>query len=492
MSHTALYPAMIATVINTTPSALIATDCHGSIIDAYISNQPRHKLQYLIGKSFIRLLQLSFGTESSRQLLSVWRQCFTTQSSLEISRYSRITCYGMAEYYNWRFDISPDYQTVIIYVRDITESVLVDEEFTAMAEQHEQVNRDLCVAMSNLDFHLMDLEQARRKLSALYRITAISQKTVNQQEVLEEILDGITRELGFSHAAILLLDEATQMLSIRAHRGYPSNVLIPIGKGICGHAALSRELIYVADTSADPRYIPGAGAPGVAEVAIPLIVDDRVIGVLDAESSPEKILQSYDLDMLRSLASQIAMTIEHTTHVCRVETEAITDGMTGLYNYRHFRTVLDREYRRAIRYNRPLTLIMLDIDHFKHYNDTNGHRLGDETLRNVANIIKESCRDVDFPVRYGGEEFAILLPETSIEEGRLIAERIRVTIASYAFANAQAQPGGALTASLGVAGYPNDSGSALELVDHADAALYHAKRTARNCVSTYRRYTDPL
>ena len=469
----------------------MSTDLRGTVTYAYISNQLQHKMQYLIGKSLFRIIRLALGADSAKPILAAWQQCITTQCNIEINRFSYTTSYGMLQYFNLYFTVSPDHETIIIYIRDISESILIDEEFTAMTNQHEEVNRELCIAMSNLDFHLMDIEQSRKKLSALYRITAISQKKVSEQEVLEEILDGMTRDLGFTHAAILLFDESTEMLSISAHRGYPPITRIPIGQGITGQAALYRELIYVPDTSADPRYIPGPGALGGSEVAVPLILNDRVIGVLDVESSQEKVLQSYDLDILRSLASQIAMTIDHTTHVCRVETEAITDGMTSLFNYRHFRTLLDREYKRAVRYNRPLALIMIDIDYFKHYNDTNGHRLGDEALKDIAILIKNTCRDVDFPVRYGGEEFAILLPETPVEEARIIAERLREAIASHAFFNSEAQPGGAVTASLGVAGYPNDSGSALELVDHADAALYSAKRSTRNCVFSYRRYTDP-
>jgi diguanylate cyclase (GGDEF)-like protein len=186
------------------------------------------------------------------------------------------------------------------------------------------------------------------------------------------------------------------------------------------------------------------------------------------------------------------MTIEHATHVCKVEVQAITDGMTGLFNYRHFQTLLEREYKRASRYNRTISLIMIDIDHFKKYNDTNGHLQGDETLRKVAALIKNSCRDVDFAVRYGGEEFAVLLPETSVDEALSIAERLRQSIEEYPFVNREKQPNQCLTISLGLANYPTDAVSILELLDHADAALYQAKRSTRNCVCLYRRYTNPL
>lgn len=491
MSQISLYTAMLNMAIDTTPSAFIATDMLGNITHVYISKQSQHKLQYLLGQNVFRVSRLIFGGDRAEQIIENWQKCVTERNPSEINRFEHITSHGLPEYLEWRFTAQPNIDKVIIYIRSTTESVLIDEEFVCFTEQHESVNRELCIAISNLDFHLMDLEQARKKLAALYRITAIAQKTVNEHEVLEEILDGITRELGFTNAAILLLDENTQELKARAHRGYPDGICIPIGKGITGYAALHRELVYVPDVTRDERYISGA-ASGVSEVAVPLIVDDRVIGILDVESSQEKILQDYDLDMLRSLASQIAMTIDHATHVSKVEVQAITDGMTGLFNYRHFQTILEREYKRATRYNRMISLIMIDIDHFKTYNDTNGHLQGDETLRKVAALIKSSCRDVDFAVRYGGEEFALLLPETSVEEAQSIAERIRQSIAQYPFANREKQPNHCLTISLGIANYPTDATSVLELVDHADAALYQAKHSTRNCVCLYRRYTNPL
>lgn len=484
MNNSTIQAAMLETIVNTTASAVIAVDSFGVIIHAYITKRPKHKLQYLHGRDFWRIIWLLFGSERTSTLHDSFNLCKDRRKPIDIPRFHHCNVSGLSEYLSWHFYYVKDQDITLICIQNVTESVLIDEEFSCITDQHEAVNRELCIAMSNLDFQLMDLEQARRKLAALYRITSIVQRTVNEYEVLEEILNGITRELGFTNAAILLLDEGLQELTIKAHRGYPEGVRVPLGKGITGYAALHRELVYVPDVSTDKRYIPGA-AKGVSEVAVPLIVDDRVIGVLDVETSQEKVLLTYDLDMLRSLASHVAMSIDHATHVCRVEVQAITDGMTGLYNYRYFRTILDREVKRAIRYNRPLTLLMIDIDYFKRYNDTNGHRRGDEVLKSVAGIIKQSCRDVDFVVRYGGEEFAVLFPETSVSEVYLIAERIRKAISEYHFINRESQPGGCLTVSLGIASFPNHAMTVEELIDHADAALYQAKRTTKNIVCIF-------
>lgn len=155
--------------------------------------------------------------------------------------------------------------------------------------------------------------------------------------------------------------------------------------------------------------------------------------------------------------------------------EAITDELTGLYNHRHFYRVLQSEVNRATRYRRHLSLIMLDIDRFKHYNDQWGHLAGDEALRELAEVLRKNARDVDVVARYGGEEFTIILPETSLEQAGIQAERVRSAVERYPFQ-------GRLTVSLGVATFVEGMEKAEELVQEADRALYRAKAGGRNRV----------
>ena len=161
---------------------------------------------------------------------------------------------------------------------------------------------------------------------------------------------------------------------------------------------------------------------------------------------------------------------------------AIRDGLTGLFNHRHFKDVLGIELTRAERYDRPLCMLMLDVDHFKNYNDTHGHPAGDEVLKALADIIKSRLRDVDISARYGGEEFAILLPETDRKAGTLVAENIRAQVEIYPFQGRESQPLGKVTVSLGVAEFPADCGDASSLVEKSDEALYRAKSEGRNRV----------
>lgn len=161
---------------------------------------------------------------------------------------------------------------------------------------------------------------------------------------------------------------------------------------------------------------------------------------------------------------------------------SIRDGLTGLFNHRYFYNKLTEELNRAKRYASNLSILMLDIDDFKHYNDTNGHPEGDELLKAIGVIIRGNLRDTDIACRYGGEEFAIILPETEKESAVTFAERLRYAISNHEFSGKETQPGGNITVTIGVCSYPDDSLELRDIVKKADAALYRAKREGKNRV----------
>ena len=166
----------------------------------------------------------------------------------------------------------------------------------------------------------------------------------------------------------------------------------------------------------------------------------------------------------------------------RMEQLAVTDGMTGLYNYRYFREQLSHEMDRAIRHNLELSLLMMDIDFFKNYNDLHGHPAGDDVLRTLADLIRRNLRKIDIPARYGGEEFAVILPETGDRAAAIVAEKIRQLVEATPIPFEEQQPNGRLTVSIGVATYPVDARDEKQLIEVADRRLYRAKQMGRNQV----------
>jgi diguanylate cyclase (GGDEF)-like protein len=161
---------------------------------------------------------------------------------------------------------------------------------------------------------------------------------------------------------------------------------------------------------------------------------------------------------------------------------AIRDGLTGLYNHRYFQEALAMELARSKRYEKAFSLIFMDVDYFKTYNDTHGHVKGDKVLQTLANLINNNIRRCDFAARYGGEEFVIILPETEDEGARHYAESIRKKISEAPILGRETQPSGMITASMGVATFPYNGQEASALIQHADNALYQAKRAGKNCI----------
>jgi diguanylate cyclase (GGDEF)-like protein len=206
------------------------------------------------------------------------------------------------------------------------------------------------------------------------------------------------------------------------------------------------------------------------------------VGVLIAESTVESAFSERDEKMFWVVARSAAMSIDNAILHQEMEELTITDDLTGAFNYRYFSTKLSEEQRRAARYDQPLSLIMVDIDHFKNFNDSFGHEAGNMALRGVADVIASCIRDTDIFARYGGEEFAVILPQTAQIEARHIANRIRETIERTRYHIGDGIPRQSVTVSIGLTSFPENGKPQDELLHLADQALYRAKGEGRNVV----------
>jgi diguanylate cyclase (GGDEF)-like protein len=220
-------------------------------------------------------------------------------------------------------------------------------------------------------------------------------------------------------------------------------------------------------------------------LCVPIRSGKKVYGILHMASRYLNAFDEEDATLANAICEQIGMAVESAQLFEEVSRLAITDELTGLYNIRHLKRVLGEEVKRSIRYNRPLSFFMLDIDWFKKYNDQHGHPRGDEVLRILSGLLQQNTRDVDTVFRYGGEEFSVIIPEVSKQEAYAMAERVRRVIQEHVFPYEDDQPGGNLTVSIGVANLPDDADEGDELVDKADRALYRAKHTGRNRACMY-------
>lgn len=220
-------------------------------------------------------------------------------------------------------------------------------------------------------------------------------------------------------------------------------------------------------------------------LCVPIRSGKKVHGILHMASRYQTAFDEEDAILANAIGEQIGLAVESAQLFGEINRLAITDGLTGLYNIRHLKRVLGEEVKRSIRYDRPLSFIMLDIDFFKIYNDQHGHPRGDEVLRILSGLLQQNTRDVDTVVRYGGEEFSVIIPEVGKDEAYPMAERIRRVIQEHVFPYEEDQPDSNLTVSMGVANLPVDAEDGEDLIDKADRALYNAKQTGRNRVCLY-------
>jgi diguanylate cyclase (GGDEF)-like protein len=214
---------------------------------------------------------------------------------------------------------------------------------------------------------------------------------------------------------------------------------------------------------------------------VPLVFQERFIGALEVvDDNPSRTWQDNEILLLRTVANQVSVAINHADLFAQMQQQALTDSLTGCYNRRSFEMQLDRELQMATRLHQPLSLLMLDLDRFKQLNDTVGHDAGDDALRKLAECFRQELRAVDTPCRFGGDEFALILPQAYADGATIVAERLRKRIEEI-----EIPEFGHLTASIGIAAYPVHAASREGLVSAADMALYSAKRAGRNRVAIF-------
>ncbi|HMI52953.1 MAG TPA: sensor domain-containing diguanylate cyclase [Candidatus Saccharimonadales bacterium] len=310
-------------------------------------------------------------------------------------------------------------------------------------------------------------------------------------QVLRTIMEKIDEFLRPDNWSLLLLDEAKKELYFELAVGKASQALkdvrIKMGVGIAGWVAQNGEAVVVPDTAKDTRFFGKVDEKTKMEtrsiVAVPVKFRDSCLGVIELINciGPEGF-NPRDLKLLEALSDFAAIALENARHVKRIHELTITDDCTSLYNARHMGSILETEIYRSQRYNYEFSVVFIDLDHFKQVNDTHGHLVGSRLLAEIGNSLKAHCRLIDFAFRYGGDEFVLLLPQTSKENAMNVARRLHKLVRDTVWLI----PEGLnikLTSSLGLASYPVDSRSKEGLLHLADEAMYLVKNTNRDSVA---------
>ncbi|MBN1192455.1 MAG: sensor domain-containing diguanylate cyclase [Coriobacteriia bacterium] len=305
-------------------------------------------------------------------------------------------------------------------------------------------------------------------------------------DVASLIVDGANGILGAEISAVYLFSQDDWTLRLCSSQGRPEDsfrAIIPVSETIIGTAFRDG---FVQQNDVDPNSELAAWFLRPEEIrsqaAIPLRSGDSVIGVLMVASATYRDLTNAERDRLQVIANQSSLALQNALLHGELQRLSVTDRLTDLYNHGYIHQRLDEEMERCLRFEHQMSLIMLDIDDFKKFNDRYGHPRGDTVLQAVSSIIRENLREIDVAARYGGEEFVILLPETDIVGAFSVAERIRAGTEKYPHVLDEKGESVPQTVSLGVANYPANASTAAALVEAADQAMYQAKRAGKNQV----------
>ncbi|HSM07996.1 MAG TPA: sensor domain-containing diguanylate cyclase [Gemmatimonadota bacterium] len=362
------------------------------------------------------------------------------------------------------------------------------ERKDAFTEEHEKMLTVLGAqaALAIIAFRTQDDLRARvAQLEALHRVSRLASEAGSLGVTLNQMLEIAQEIVPEAHCAILLLDDETGLLRLAAGQGYQAAARyleIPVGRGVTGRCAETRQTQLVRDLLEPDaqHYIPGI--PGArSELALPMVVEGKTVGVLNAESVEPDAFDEASIQTLKLIAHQAAAVIRGGQLLDETRRLAITDGLTGLHNRRHFMRQLDEAVRRAGRYQETMALIMLDLDLFKDVNDRFGHQVGDRVLELLATALRDSVRESDQAARLGGEEFALLLLRCDRDLAIAIADRVRERIRHLALEGIP-ESDIDLSASVGIAFFPEDGQDPKTLMRAADDALYAAKRSGRDRV----------
>ena len=322
------------------------------------------------------------------------------------------------------------------------------------------------------------------QLDALYRISQLASEGKDLGATLAAILDVAQDAIPRGQCAILLVNEETGLLRVRASNGYAEGVqdlTIPLGQGVTGRCASCGSTIVVDDVEREKSYIPGVTGAR-SEIAVPLVVEGRVIGVLNAESTRSGAYGEEDVRTLSVVAQQAAVVLRSAELQEETRRLAITDPLTGLHNRRFFVERLEEHLGRAERYGEKLALLLLDTDYLKAVNDQYGHHVGDHALQRIAAALRLVLRESDEVARIGGDEYAALLLQADKPLALGIAHRLKKDLCGAGLTADGGEPI-ELSCSVGIALYPDDASDAKTLLRVADLALYHAKARGRNEIS---------
>ncbi len=343
----------------------------------------------------------------------------------------------------------------------------------------------LGVAVENA--RLFTEEQRRAKhLAFLNTISKTAISSQDAEQMMGDIVREIQKNFHYDHIGIGIMDYATKDIEIKAEAGTTSLALgkrIPVGTGILGRVARTGGSALV--QNAGQGHLSGVLPESRAVLCLPITYGETLLGVLNVESRDENAFAPQDVLILNTLADLLATALHNSFVFQKLQQQSITDGLTGIKTRRFFWEAVSSEWKRASRSGRPFSVVLIDLDKFKEVNDSLGHLEGDLVLARVGRLLEQKCRQSNVVARYGGDEFVILMPETGIDQAQVLAERLRLWLATDPMLEEHQ-----ITGSFGVASFPVHGFSAEDIIRVADAGMYVSKHAGGNQVRSAELLSD--
>jgi diguanylate cyclase (GGDEF)-like protein len=338
------------------------------------------------------------------------------------------------------------------------------------------------------------LTRQSQELTIFHDVAKALTSSLDLDSILQTIMEKMAEYFRPDTWSLLMVDEQKDELYFAIAVGAAAEALkdirLKVGEGIAGWVAKHGEQVVLADVGSDPRF-----AKRIDEathcltrsiICVPLRSRLRVLGVIQLVNADISQFSEQEIFFLQALCDYAAIAIENARWVEKIQELTITDDCTGLYNARHLYKTLETEVYRSSRFGYEFSVLFIDLDRFKHVNDTHGHLIGSKLLAEIGYLVKAQLRLIDFAFRYGGDEFVVLLPQTGKDQALVVAKRLRDALRASNFCGDEGLNLN-VRASIGLATYPHDARDAHDIIRQADEMMYLVKNTTRDNIGIAQR-----